>query len=109
MYFYLALADRVVVGGGFNPRGAHNVIEPLALSKPVWTGPHTWTIEYPFVEAEAAGVAASVPDAAALARALQSSEVPSADRMAAFVQAHSGAVARTMEALAPLLDAKVAI
>ncbi len=108
MYFYLSLADRVVVGGGFTPRGAHNVIEPLALSKPVWTGPHTWTIEYPFVEAEAAGVAASVPDAAALAQALTSPDLPTAENMEAFVRAHSGAVARTMEALAPLLDPRTA-
>jgi 3-deoxy-D-manno-octulosonic-acid transferase len=39
MFFYLALADRVIVGGGFTPRGAHNIIEPLMLMKPVLTGP----------------------------------------------------------------------
>ncbi|HLQ18276.1 MAG TPA: glycosyltransferase N-terminal domain-containing protein, partial [Tabrizicola sp.] len=56
MYFYLALADRVVVGGGFQPKGSHNIIEPLALKKPVLVGPHIQTIEYPAVEAMAAGV-----------------------------------------------------
>ncbi len=56
MFFYLAAANVVSVGGGFVEKGAHNVIEPLALGKPVVTGPHVWTIEYPGVEAEDAGV-----------------------------------------------------
>ena len=99
MYFYLAMADRVVVGGGFTPKGAHNIIEALALGKPVLTGPVTWPIEYPFAEAEAAGVAVSVPDAKALADAL--AHLPAADpaAIAAFVAAHSGATARTLAAL----------
>ncbi len=56
MPFYLELSDIVVVGGGFTPAGAHNIIEPLALKKPVIVGPHIWTIEFPAVEAMAAGV-----------------------------------------------------
>ena len=47
MYFYLAMADRVVTGGGFTPHGAHNIIEPLALARPVIVGPEIHTIEYP--------------------------------------------------------------
>ena len=56
MPFYLEVSDFVVVGGGFTTAGAHNVIEPLALRKPVIVGPHIWTIEFPAVEAMAAGV-----------------------------------------------------
>ena len=56
MSFYLEISDIVVVGGGFTPAGAHNVIEPLALKKPVIVGPHIWTIEFPAVEAMATGV-----------------------------------------------------
>ena len=56
MYFYLALSQVVVVGASFVPMGAHNVIEPLALKKPVMVGPSIWGIEYPGVEALAAGV-----------------------------------------------------
>ena len=56
MQFYLALADIVIVGGGFLPTGAHNVIEPLAQEKPVLVGPHIWTIEFPATEAIDAGV-----------------------------------------------------
>ncbi|MFN4158273.1 MAG: 3-deoxy-D-manno-octulosonic acid transferase [Gemmobacter sp.] len=98
MYFYLAMADRVVVGGGFTPRGAHNIIEPLAMGRPVLTGPVTWPIEYPFAEAEAAGVAQSCRDAEALAAALAAPS-PSREAIAAFVAAHSGAAARTLAAL----------
>ena len=56
MSFYVEISNIVVVGGGFTPAGAHNVIEPLALKKPVIVGPHIWTIEFPAVEAMAAGV-----------------------------------------------------
>lgn len=98
MYFYLAMADRVVVGGGFTPKGAHNIIEPLALGKPVLTGPVTWPIEYPFEEARAAGVAEAVPDATALAAALLKGAAQT-DVIAAFFAAHSGAAQRTLAAL----------
>ena len=99
MYFYLAMADRVVVGGGFTDKGAHNVIEALAIGKPVLTGPVTWPIEYPFAEAEAAGLARSVPDASALAEALAVAPAISPEGIARFLAAHSGAAARTVAAL----------
>ncbi|VDC29214.1 3-deoxy-D-manno-octulosonic acid transferase [Pseudogemmobacter humi] len=99
MFFYLALADRVVVGGGFNPRGAHNVIEPLMMGKPVLTGSWTWTIEYPFTEAEAAGVARSLPDSAALAGALAQPADGTGDRIAAFLSEHAGGSRRTLAAI----------
>jgi 3-deoxy-D-manno-octulosonic-acid transferase len=97
------MADEVVVGGGFNPKGAHNIIEPLALRKPVITGPHTGTIEYPFVEAQAAGVAQSVADADALAAALIGGFQPDAQVIDAFFAAHSGGTAKTLAALPGLL------
>ncbi len=99
MYFYLALAGRVVVGGGFHLKGAHNVIEPLALQKPVVTGPYIHTIEYPFKEAEAAGVAQSVPDAAALARTLTGPDWTTPEAMQTFFAAHAGATQKTVQAI----------
>jgi 3-deoxy-D-manno-octulosonic-acid transferase len=66
MYFYLALADTVTVCGSFIENGSHNVIEPLALQKPVIVGPSIWGIEYPGQEALAAGVLTQVPSAQAL-------------------------------------------
>ena len=99
MYAYLAMADTVIVGGGFTPKGAHNIIEPLALRKPVLTGPETWTIEFPFVEAATAGVARSVPDGAAMLAALAEPTISDPAQIEAFFNAHSGATARTIAAL----------
>lgn len=102
MYFYLELADRVVVGGGFQPKGSHNIIEPLALGKPVIVGPEIHTIEYPAVEAIAAGVCLqTMPER--LASDIEAWPDPSQKAIAGFIAAHSGAGARTMAAIAPLL------
>lgn len=104
MYFYLSLAQRVVVGGGFVPNGAHNVIEPLALKKPVVTGPYIHTIEYPFREAEAAGVALCVADASALAHALAGPVWTDPAAIDLFMEAHSGAATRTANAIRAELE-----
>ena len=104
MFFYLALADRVIVGGGFTPRGSHNIIEPLMLMKPVLTGPHTWTIEYPFSEAEVAGVAISLPDQEALVEALSRPSAADVERIEAFLSEHGGASARTLAAIDKALE-----
>lgn len=103
MYAYLAMADTVIVGGGFIPAGAHNISEALALGKPVLTGPETWTIEFPFAEAEAAGVARSLPDQAALLAALQERPTTDPATIAQFFADHTGATARTIAALDDLL------
>ncbi len=99
MYFYIALADRVVTGGGFTRHGAHNIIEPLALMRPVIVGPEIHTIEYPAVEAIAAGVCLRVETVAALAAALTDWPGPAHDTIKAFVASHSGATRRTLDVL----------
>lgn len=99
MYFYIALADRVVTGGGFTPHGAHNIIEPLALKRPVIVGPEIHTIEYPAVEAIAAGVCLRVETPAALTAALTGWPGPESEVIEAFFAAHSGATMRTLAAL----------
>ncbi|MFM7332938.1 MAG: 3-deoxy-D-manno-octulosonic acid transferase [Tabrizicola sp.] len=99
MYFYIALSDRVVTGGGFTPHGAHNIIEPLALKRPVIVGPEIHTIEYPAVEAIAAGVCLRVETPAALTHALTDWPGPGADTIQAFFAAHSGATEKTLAAL----------
>lgn len=109
MYFYLGLCDFAVVGGGYVPKGAHNVIEPLALRRPVLVGPHVWTIEYPGQEAMAEGVVmrCDTPQAldATLARLLAAPETVAmhAARAETFFAAHSGATARIMAAIGPHL------
>ena len=105
MQFYLALGDIVVVGGGFLPAGAHNVIEPLAQEKPVLVGPHIWTIEFPANEAIDAGVLFRMETISELAAKVE--ELLSApDRMAdlamrakAFHALHSGSTSRTLDAI----------
>ena len=96
MYAYLAMADDVVVGGGFSPKGSHNISEALMLGKPVLTGPYVQLIEYPFYEAEAAGVARSVQDGEALGAALINSEYADRDHILKFVASHSNATSRTI-------------
>jgi len=104
MYFYLDLCDRAIVGGGFVPKGAHNVIEPLALKKPVIVGPHIWTIEYPATEAIAAGVCQLVPDQSALLAEVQSPKLVTEAQITAFYQEHAGGVARTLAAIPKALQ-----
>lgn len=104
MYAYLAMADRVAVGGGFTPAGSHNIIEPLALGKPVVVGPEIGTIEYPAVEAVAAGVCLQVmPERLAFALTPEGWAGPTQAQISAFLAEHSGATAQTMAVLRPLL------
>lgn len=99
MYFYIALSDRVVTGGGFTAHGAHNIIEPLALKRPVIVGPEIHTIEYPATEAIAAGVCLRVETLQELAEALSDWAGPGSTAIEVFFAAHSGATARTVAAL----------
>jgi 3-deoxy-D-manno-octulosonic-acid transferase len=110
MYFYLALSQVVVVGGSFVDSGAHNVIEPLALKKPVMVGPSIWGIEYPGVEALAAGVLQQHMTldslSAALVRVLTQPQAYAAavSGAEAFYAEHGGATAKHMAVLGPWLE-----
>jgi len=99
MYFYLALCDAAIIGGSFVEKGAHNISEPLALGKPVITGPHTWTIEFPMVEALAAGAAVQVQTGEALKDLIQSGTYGSTDNAKAFFATQQGSIDRTMAAI----------
>ncbi len=114
MYFYLALSNAVVVGGGFTPKGAHNIIEPLALKKPVFVGPQIWTIEYPAEEAIAAGVLLTAQNADDLADKIwntlysKTEQKGFAKRADMFYKTHAGATRRTLEALPNLIAGNTA-
>ena len=99
MYFYLALCDAAIIGGSFVEKGAHNISEPLALGKPVITGPHTWTIEFPIVEAIAAKAATQVPDKAELQALLKSGKIPTEQAARTFFTTQEGSVSRTYDAI----------
>jgi 3-deoxy-D-manno-octulosonic-acid transferase len=108
MYAYLAMADRVLVGGGFTAKGSHNIAEPLALGKPVMTGPDIHTIEYPAVEAIEAGVCLRLQTPDDLRRALSPDAAPdpSPESIRAFFDGVSGAAEKTLQALARLLTSR---
>ena len=105
MYFYLGLCDRAIVGGGFVEKGAHNIIEPLALKKPVIVGPHIWTIEYPATEAIAAGVCTLVETESALLDTVNAPPAITDAQITAFYDAHAGGVTRTLAAIPTALTA----
>ncbi len=99
MAFYIAASDVVLVGGGFTPKGTHNVIEPLAQGKPVITGPDTRTIEFPAIEARAAGVLTTCQSPGALLPAIRAALGASSDGAKAFHAAHKGASERIYQAV----------
>ncbi len=111
MNFFQTLADIVSVGGSFSPAGSHNICEPIALGKPVINGPINWTIEYPAVEALAEGALHVVrtPEelASEIGALLENPQELQARKQAAkaFLAAHSGAVEKSLTALAPVLQA----
>jgi 3-deoxy-D-manno-octulosonic-acid transferase len=111
MYFYLSLAQLVVVGGSFVPTGAHNIIEPLALKKPVMVGPSIWGIEYPGVEALACGVLQQHMTIPSLTTAILElltnpqayvQAIAGADK---FYQEHAGSTKKHLAVLLPWLKA----
>jgi len=81
------------------------VIEPLAVKKPVIVGPEIHTIEYPAVEAIAAGVCLHVQTPAELEAALApgAAFAPPEAQIDAFFAAHAGATERTLAAIPELL------
>ena len=101
MHFYLALADQIVVGGGFVPQGSHNIIEPLSQGKPTLVGPNTWTIDFPAIEAIEAGVVRQVSANELADALLDLSGYASAD---AFLSSMGGSVAKTLDAVSDFLE-----
>ena len=101
MHFYLALADQIVVGGGFVPQGSHNISEPLSQGKPTLVGPNTWTIDFPAIEAIEAGVVRQVSANELADALLDLSGYASAD---AFLSSMGGSVAKTLDAVSDFLE-----
>lgn len=114
MYFYLGLAQVVVVGSSFGERAVHNIIEPLAIHKPVWTGPSVRGIEYPAIEALQAGVLHHAQNADDLADQLSAVLTDPAayaalvDKTRHFNTTHAGSVAQHMAAFWPWLQEREA-
>lgn len=69
MLLLYALADVALVGGSLVPHGGHNLLEPVALDKPVLSGPHVFN----FLE-----IAGQLKDAGALREVRDAREVATA-------------------------------
>ena len=104
MYFYLALSDRALVGGGFTPMGSHNIIEPLAMGKPVAVGPNISTIEYPGEAAIAATVATQVHNTADITAFFAGNHPPPSGAIDNFLGVHAGGVEKSLSAITKVLN-----
>ena len=109
MYFYLALADLVIVGGSFIPSGSHNVIEPLALQKTVLVGPYIWTIAdtaETAIEAKALTKVETIDELSKTVEKLTRKNAEINQSADAFYRSNKGAVARTLAAIKELTENK---
>ena len=105
-----ALASVAFVGGSLVPRGGHNILEPAQHGAPIVVGPHTENfrdIVNIFTRAGALSVVQPEYLDAELLRLLDDagSRRDLGRRAAEVFRAQSGATARTLEALDPLLPA----
>jgi len=102
MFMYYAACDVVLMGGSFLSYGAHSLIEPCTVGKPVIIGPSTYNFAEATAAAVAAGAALSAKNAEqGLALALElAGDDARRQRMGeaglAFTAAHRGAVRRVM-------------
>ncbi|MGL4767451.1 MAG: 3-deoxy-D-manno-octulosonic acid transferase [Formosimonas sp.] len=105
MFMYYALADVVLMGGGWQPLGGQNCLEPQALGKPTIVGPHMYNFAQITADALAASALRQVDDFATalqLTDELLHNATECADlqqRAHQFVAEHQGATARTLAVL----------
>ena len=103
------LADVAFVGGTFVKRGGQNVLEPAALGKPVVYGDSTSTVQAWCDVLESTGGSIRVRDPNelpnVLLRFLENEEDAklTGARARQAILAHSGALTRTLDAIAPCL------
>lgn len=109
LFAYYAAADVALIGGSWEPLGGQNLIEACAVGVPALIGPHTFNFAQASRDAVAAGAAlrcADLDDAvqqalALLAAPAQRAALGEAGR--AFAHAHRGALAATLELIAPVM------
>ena len=111
MNIWYPMADLVFVGASLNGDGGHNIMEPMALGRPVVMGPSIYGIAFDAEPAAEAGAFESLPDAAALESRIASllQDPDSLSRMsaaaAAFSSRRRGAADRTLDGLQRWLPA----
>jgi 3-deoxy-D-manno-octulosonic-acid transferase len=103
-----AVADVVVVGGGFSNLGGQNILQPLALGKPVIHGPHMQNFKDVAALASKAGATMTASTSEDLADAIRSLLSDDSRRQTmgqaarGLIEANLGASARYAEAIAEL-------
>lgn len=109
MNAYYTAADLVFVGASLVDHGGHNIMEPMALGRPVVMGPSIYGIAFDAGPAAQAGAFESLPDASALGDRIAAlmADPAALAAMADSARAHAarqgGAADRTMAGLAPFL------
>jgi 3-deoxy-D-manno-octulosonic-acid transferase len=103
-----AVADVVVIGGGFANLGGQNILQPLAHGKPVLHGPHMQNFRDVAQQAQAAGASETCPPAELADRVTALLEDPDRrskmSKLAAdLVQRNLGAATRDADAIRALL------
>ena len=71
LLFLYALADVAFVGGSLVPNGGHNLLEPVALGKPVLSGPHLFNFLDIAAQLREAGALVEITSAAQLATKIE--------------------------------------
>jgi 3-deoxy-D-manno-octulosonic-acid transferase len=105
-----ALANVAVIGGGFSNLGGQNLIQPMAMGKPVIHGPHMQNFAAVAKAGHDCGATITVDSAESLAAAINSlrSDPERAramgDAARDFVQGHAGASARYAAAILEALN-----
>jgi 3-deoxy-D-manno-octulosonic-acid transferase len=108
-----AVADVAFVGGSLMPVGGHNVLEPAQHGVAVMTGPHTYNFRE-IVRIFENGNALTIVTAETLAPELlrlladRSRRESLGQRASELFRQHTGATARTLEALRPFLPKETA-
>ena len=106
---FYACADVAFVGGSLADIGGHNLLEPAAVGTPIVTGPHLHNFTEIARRLDDAGAVRICADAGevgvAVAALLDSAEERERMRAAgqALVEQGRGALARTLEMIAPAL------
>jgi 3-deoxy-D-manno-octulosonic-acid transferase len=111
---YYAACDVAFIGGSLLPLGGQNLIEALALGKPVLIGEHTFNFQVITEEAIQAMSALRVPDAPTMlhvAEELLSGKGEKSLEMSVharnFIRLHQGATRKTLAMISSLLEGTI--
>jgi len=110
MPMYYGASDVAFIGGSLLPLGGQNLIEACAAAVPVVVGPHTFNFAQATADAIAGGAAVRAADADAVVEAMLAivNDPARRQRMAdagqRFARQHSGATARAVARIAPMIE-----